>query len=67
MNNNPEWDAQTLAEAKVIEADPSRMAAAKVAAEKLAKKKEEEARAMKKVSGQRVRKPKDNDNFMGGL
>jgi len=63
MDNQPDWDARTLAEAEVIKADESRLTAAKLAALKLAEVKKEEANAMKKVAGQRVSKLIQNNNI----
>jgi hypothetical protein len=60
MDNQSDWDARTLAEAEVIKVDSSRLAAAKIAAIKLAGMKKEEADALKKVAGQRVSKSNTN-------
>lgn len=50
MQHEPDWDAQTLAEAKVITQDPSRLEAAKQAAVKIAEREAEKVRAMKSVA-----------------
>lgn len=47
----PDCDARTLADAKVIEDDPKRLAAAQKAAKDLAQRKTEEAAAMHRVAG----------------
>ena len=54
-----ESDARTLAEAKRIMADNSRLTAAQIAAKVMADKEEEEAKAMRKVAdgGDPTRKP----------
>lgn len=66
-DNRAEWDARTLAEAEQIKNDANRVAAAKAAAERLAKEDAEKAKAMKKVAGQSVRRKSPNDIFTGGL
>lgn len=65
-SNQPEWDAQTLAEAEVIKADQSRMEAAKAAAAKLAAKKAEEQRAMNKVAGRKTQQKQQTETFIPG-
>ncbi len=47
----PDCDANTLAEARVIQGDPKRLAAATKAAQKVAERKTEEAVAMRRVAG----------------
>ena len=54
----PEWDANTLAEAEEIKTDPARMERAKQAAALKVKEQEERSRAMKKVAGKPVPKEK---------
>ncbi len=54
FDGQPEWDAQTLAEAKVIASDSSRLAKAKKASIKLAKERREAAAAMAAVSSKKV-------------
>lgn len=49
------WDAQTLAEARVIQATPARLAAAGAAAETLAREKEKDAAAMASIAGQNLK------------
>lgn len=48
------WDAQTLAQAESIKADPSRLSAAQQAAKALADKQIEDQRAMRKVAGKKT-------------
>lgn len=55
VENEPRWDAQTLAEAKVIAASPDRLAAAEGAASELAKEKEKDAAAMASVAGSNIK------------
>ena len=54
-DNDAKWDAQSLAEAKLIEADPSRLEAAKAATSKLADEKAIQAKAMEDVAGENNR------------
>ena len=54
----PEWDANTLAEAEEIKSDAARMERAKQAAALKVKEQEERSRAMKKVAGKPVPKEK---------
>jgi len=49
--NEPEWDARILADAAKINADPSRLAAARDAAHKLLKDNEIETLALKGIAG----------------
>lgn len=71
MNENePEWDARTLAEAERIKADPGRLSAAKSAVKTLVKKEQQELAAMKKVSGQkegRLKNEETNNGTLDGL
>lgn len=53
-DHRPQWDAETLAEAKTIEEDPSRLNAAKIEAGKMAKDQQKRANNMKKVSGSKL-------------
>lgn len=55
IEHEPRWDAQTLAEAKQIEANPNRMAAAETAAKALAQEKEKDAAAMASVAGDNLK------------
>lgn len=48
------WDAESLAQAEKIKADPERLSRAKEAAKKLADEEAEDARAMRKVAGRRT-------------
>ena len=48
--NRPRWDAQSLAEAEKIKADPERVKAAAIAAKKMVEDSKKEAAAMQKVA-----------------
>ena len=62
--SDAEWqahcDANTLAGAEEIKADPTRMKAAQTQAIKMAEDKEEEAKAMEKVAGKATGSADDN-------
>lgn len=47
------WDAETLANAERIKADPSRLGSAQAAAKAIADQKDEDQKAMRKVAGRR--------------
>lgn len=49
--NDPRWDAHTLAEAEVIKADKSRLAAAQLAAGQMQKEAEIKAKSLEGVRG----------------
>jgi hypothetical protein len=55
-----ESDARALEEARLIQADSSRLERAQTAAKRLAKEKQEEADAMKVVAGGKAAKKKDD-------
>ncbi len=61
--SDAEWqahcDANTLAGAEEIKADPTRMKAAQAQAVKMAEDKEEEAKAMEKVAGKATGSPNE--------
>jgi len=46
----PEWDAETLAQAKEIQMDPQRFEKAKIAAQKLADQEAKKAKTMQSVA-----------------
>lgn len=50
MDHQAQWDAETLAQAKVIAGDPSRLSAAQEAAKKMAEEQQERAKAMSAVA-----------------
>lgn len=50
-----QWDAEILADAETIKADPKRLSAAKSAAERMAEEKREQANSMSKVAGRKKR------------
>jgi hypothetical protein len=54
MDYEAKWDAQTLAQAETIRADPNRLNNAKTAAQRMASEQEENAKAMKKVAGKSI-------------
>ena len=55
--NRPRWDAQSLAEAEKIKADPARVKAAAVAAKQMVEDTKKEQAAMQKVASKAASKP----------
>ena len=65
MDNEPRWDAETLAGAEAIKNDPKRLSKAKKAAVSLAKEQTARADAMKSVAGKTKPKAKKKKQKAG--